>query len=108
MNIINLTEHDITDLLTGKTYERSGMLFRTTTISKPQSGYGDIRVNVYKPALYEGTKLPPELPNTLYIVSNMALNAIPKHRKDFIAPGPVTKDKKTRQPIGCVGFQVNN
>lgn len=108
MQVINLTEHTITDLLTGNTYNPSGMLFRTTTISKPQTGYGDLPVNLYEPALYGGTKLPPELPNTVYIVSNMALNAIPKHRKDFIAPGPVTKDKKTRLPIGCMGFQVNN
>ena len=108
MRVVNLTEHTITDLLTGTVYKPSGKLFRTTTISKPQSGYGDIPVNLYEPVLYSGTKLPPELPDTIYIVSNMALNAIPKHRKDFIAPGPVTKDKKTRQPIGCIGFQINN
>jgi hypothetical protein len=108
MQVINLTEHTITDLLTGKVYEKSGKLFRTTTIPKPQSGYGDMQVNLYEPALYGGTKLPPVLPNTVYIVSNMALNAIPKNRKDFIAPGPVTKDKRTRLPIGCIGFQVNN
>ena len=108
MQVINLTEHTITDLLTGTVYEPSGKLFRTTTISKPQSGYGDIPVNMYEPALYSGTKLPQELPDTIYIVSNMALNAIPKNRKDFIAPGPVTKNKKTRVPIGCMGFQVNN
>lgn len=108
MQAINLTEHTITDLLTGTVYEPSGILFRTTTIPKPQTGYGNIPVNLYEPALYGGTKLPPELPDTVYIVSNMALNAIPKHRKDFIAPGPVTKNKKTRIPMGCMGFQVNN
>lgn len=108
MQAINLTEHIITDLLTGTVYEPSGKLFRTTTISKPQSGYGNIPVNKYEPVLYNGTKLPPKLPNTVYIVSNMAINTIPKHRKDFIAPGPVIKNKKTRAPIGCMGFQVKN
>ena len=108
MQIINLTEHQITDLLTGNVYEPSGKLFRTTTVAKPQAGYGDLTVNNFEPKLYQGTKLPLARPDTLYIVSNMAINAIPKNRKDFIAPGPVVKDKLTRKPLGCMGFQVNS
>ena len=108
MQIINLTEHTITDLLTGNTYMPSGRVFRANTIEVPQIGYGDLSVSIYEPTLYTGTKLPPELPNTLYVVSNMALSAIPKHRKDFVAPGPVIKNKITHKPIGCRGFQVNS
>lgn len=103
MNIINLTPHTITDITTGKVYKPSGRVLRADSKVKLQKGYG-VQVSSYHYFLEE-SHLPKELPDTTYIVSNMALNAIPKHRKDFIAPGPVEKDENAR-PIGCRGFRI--
>lgn len=103
MNIINLTTHPITDANTGIVYKPSGRVLRADSRTEIQTGYG-VQVATYKYYLSEGTQLPPQLPNTLYIVSSMALNAIPAHRTDFIAPGPVEKDE-TGKPFACRGFR---
>lgn len=103
MNVINLTTHQITDALTGRVYKPSGRVLRADSRTELQSGYG-VQVARYEYFLPEGAELPPELPDTLYIVSSMALNAIPAHRTDFIAPGPVEKDQDGR-PFACRGFR---
>ena len=106
MQIINLTTHTITDAITGKVYPPSGQVLRADSRTVLQAGYGNIQVATYEYFLSEGTKLPSELPNTLYIVSSMALNAIPAHRTDFVAPGPVEKDDNGK-PFACRGFKRN-
>ena len=105
MNIINLTTHPITDATTGIEYKPSGMVVRAEAIKKQQEEFGDLNVLVYNYKLYKGTKLPPKKPNTVYIVSNMALNAIPLDRTDFVGPGPVEKDENGK-PFACRGFRA--
>lgn len=104
MQVINLTTHTITDAITGIMYKPSGRVLRADSRTTNQPGYGDIQVASYEYFLTKGTKLPPELPNTMYIVSSMALNAIPANRTDFVAPGPVEKDENGR-PFCCRGFK---
>lgn len=100
-NIINLTTHPITDLMTGITYPPSGIVARADTNKKLVSKTGQPAIYEYESCNLDG--LPEPKPNTLYIVSNMALNAVPKDRQDVIAPGPV--EKYDNKPIGCRGFR---
>lgn len=99
--IVNLTTHPITDIMTGITYQPSGIVARSDTNKKLIRKIGQLAIYEYEPYNLEG--LPEPKPNTLYIVSNMALNAVPKDRHDVIAPGPVEKYKN--KPIGCRGFR---
>jgi hypothetical protein len=102
MQVINLTSHTITDTTTGEIYEPSGMILRAQTNQTKLEGYGQLNVSRYKSNFT--MDLPEQLDNTVYIVSAMALSAIPSNRTDFIAPGPVEKDENYR-PIGCRGFR---
>lgn len=52
------------------------------------------------------TKLPEPAKDTVYVVSNMTMNAVPKERTDVVDPGPVEKDENNK-PIGCRGFRIN-
>ena len=104
MKVINLTTHTITDAITGNIYKPSGRVLRADSRTINQPGYGDIQVSSYEYFLSQGTELPPELPDTMYIVSSMALNAIPANRTDFVAPGPVEKDDNGK-PFCCRGFK---
>ena len=102
--IINLTNHPITDVMTGITYQPSGIVARADTNKKLVSKAGQPAIYEYEVHNLEG--LPEAKPNTLYIVSSMALNAVPKDRLDVIAPGPV--EKYENKPIGCRGFRRAN
>lgn len=103
MKIINLTSHTITDTTTGKVYPTSGQVLRAKSKQIPQEGYGTVGVNKYNYELT--TPLPEQIKGVLYIVSNMAMNAIPSHRTDIVGPGPVEKDENGK-PLGCRGFRV--
>lgn len=104
MQVINLTAHTITDTTTGQTYKPSGRVFRTYTKQIKLTNYGQLNVSIYEPKIT--IELPKQLDNTVYIVSAMALSAIPSDRTDFIAPGPVEKDENARI-LGCRGFKRN-
>ena len=101
-NIINLTTHPITDLMTGITYPPSGIVARADTNKKLVSKAGQPAIYEYEYCNLDG--LPDPQPDTLYIVSNMALSAVPSHRTDVIAPGPV--ETYDNNPIGCRGFRT--
>ena len=105
MQIINLTGHDITDLTTGTTYKPDGKVIRVSSKAVPVTGYNGIRVCDYVYELEDGITLPAPIEGTLYLISNMALNAVPSSRTDFIAPGPVQKAKHSNTPLGCRGFR---
>ncbi len=104
MKIINLLPHTITDVTTGISYPTSGMIIRAESTGYKLLGYKDVQVTKYEYKLT--SKLPEPKPNTLYIVSNMAMNAIPADRKDIVGPGPVEKDENGK-PVGCRGFRRN-
>lgn len=102
MKIINLMAHSITDITTGKHYKPCGLVIRAKSVSHKIEEYKN--VNVFR---YENTlevPLPEPQPDTLYVVSNMALNAVPKNRTDVVGPGPVEKDENGK-PVGCRGFR---
>ena len=104
MKVINLTSHTINDLTTGISYPPSGLVIRAVNVEEVAGSYGDLKVMKYTPVLQQ--KLPDPEENTVYIVSNMALSAIPKDRTDFLGPGPIQKNNETNKPLGCRGFQI--
>ena len=102
MQYINLTQHTITDVMTGKTYEPSGIEARASTKATLLNEIDGTKIYAYKQVDIES--LPEPKPNTMYIVSNMALNAVPEHRIDVVAPGPAKRSVRG-SVIGCRGFQ---
>lgn len=104
MKIVNCMSHSITDTTTGKTYEPSGLVVRAKSNAIPKEGYSDLNVSEYTCTLT--TPLPEPKEDTIYVVSNMTLSAIPKERTDIVGPGPVEKDENFR-PVGCRGFRSN-
>lgn len=99
---VNLTSHPITEITTGNTYERSGIVARVKTKSEKIDTHMDSPIYVTTFGEVEG--LPEPVEGTYYIVSALILNAIPKDRTDVVAPGNVQRDQKGKI-IGCMGFK---
>lgn len=98
--VINLTPHEITCALTGRTFPASGSIARVSSTSTPAGEIDGIPCFV---ATYgEVTGLPEAQDGVFYLVSGMVFDASP--RRDLIAPGELVRDDKG-QPIGCKGFK---
>ena len=106
---VNMTPHEIKEIVTGLTIPPSG---EVTRVAVSYERHGTIEnVPCFKAIYGEIENLPEEKPNTTYIVSGMVLdaiasNAVTAHRRDFVSPGELVRDEKG-QPIGCSGFKVN-
>lgn len=114
--IINLTPHEINEVVSGKSYPASGEVARVevTYFLQEKDGkpivingaplYSTIVGN--RVSLESGGELPKERKGVFLIVSGMVLEAAkrtPFPRKDLLAPGTLVRDEKGR-PIGCKGF----
>lgn len=101
--IINLTAHTIDEVTTGQSYPTSGVIARVkqVTITK---GYFD-KIPLYSTTFGAIEGLPDPQKDTIYIVSALALNAVPSHRTDVVAPGNIMRNEHG-QPLGCVGFRT--
>ena len=99
---INLTTHPITEVISGKVFEPSGSIARakqSTIKSHEHNG-----CPIYK-TKFEGIDgLPEPREGVVYIVSALAMNAIPT-RPDVVSPGNLQRDSNGK-PIGCVGFRA--
>lgn len=103
IKLINLTSHTITEVTTGTKIPRSGIVAR---VKAPTAKINSINsIPVYQTTLGEVEGLPEPQENTLYIVSALALNAVPTDRTDVVSPGRAQRDEHG-QVIGCVGFRV--
>ena len=99
---VNLTPHQIDE--------------QTTGLSIPPSGIARINMRSRIIDTVDGVPLfhscyvgnleglPEPVEGTIYIVSALALNAVPAERTDVVAPGDVVRDDKGRV-IGCKGFR---
>ena len=104
MQIINLTPHAINEVTTGQTFEPSGTIARLDSTSELVGTINGIPL--YDKLYGEIKNLPPEQPNTYYIVSGVMLDAgTAQGRKDLLAPGELVRDTLGRV-IGCKGFSV--
>ena len=102
MPFINLTPHEIYETVTG-------LRIPTTSVARVRQCSKDVAVvdgvQIFR-SDYEGSiqGLPEPVDGVIYIVSALALNAVPKHRTDVVAPGNTMRDKRGKA-IGCQGFR---
>lgn len=102
MKYINLTKHEIHELISGLVLKPSSnpILVRTSTkVTRMHAGAPIMHTKV---SSIRG--LPEPLEGTIYIVPALALNCIPKDRTDVVAPGSVKKDISGKV-LGCIGFR---
>ena len=104
MQIINLTAHSITEVTTGLTFPATGKVVRvkqsTTKVAEHMG------IPLYSTVFGQVEGLPEPTPDTIYIVSALALQAIPSTRKDVVSPGNILKDEHGKI-VGCTGFRYN-
>jgi hypothetical protein len=103
MKVINLTPHAITVVLADgktKTFPSSGKVVRVN-VTYDETALGDvIGVPTTMATFGKVEDLPPEEPDTYYIVSTMVAQALEGTRLDLLAPGELVRDKEG-QPVGC-------
>lgn len=102
MKFINLTPHTINEITSGQSIKPSGIVARVKSSTIESANHAGIPI--YQSTLSSIAGLPDPQPGVIYIVSSLALNAVPKHRTDVVAPGNVQKDENYK-PIGCCGFR---
>lgn len=101
--IINLTPHTINEVTTGKSIPPSGIVARVKSSTIKVKEHAS--VPIYQSTFGDIEGLPEPQPDTIYIVSSLALNAVPKHRTDIVSPGSLQRNEHG-QPVGCCGFRV--
>jgi hypothetical protein len=99
---VNLTSHAI-HLPTGEVVEPIGYLARCEEETVPVGAIGGVPLIVRRYGAVTG--LPPEHPDTFYIVSHMARVACPD-RLDLVSPGDLIRDEKG-VILGCKNLVVN-
>ncbi len=107
MQYINLTKHEINELISGMTIISTGFARVDAPSLYVGSDMNGIPMYIDNPnAVVLGLPEPKE--NTIYIVSSVMLNFIPNTRVDIVAPGNVVRDKQTGATLGCKGFKQKN
>jgi len=103
MKFVNLTPHEIYEVNTGMRLPSRGIARVKSATQVVDNIKG---VTIYR-STFEGTieGLPDPVDGIVYIVSALALNAVPKHRNDVVAPGNLVRDDQG-QPVGCSGFRI--
>lgn len=105
MKIVNLTPHTINETTTGQNFAPSGIVARAKQSTYEVANHAGIPVFSTTFGAIQGLPEPEE--GTIYIVSSLALTAIPKTRTDIVAPGNLQRDQDGK-PIGCCGFRINS
>ena len=105
MKIVNLTSHTINEVTTGTAYPVSGIVARVKQTTIKQREFAGIPI--YESQFSDIEGLPARQVGVIYIVSALALSAIPVNRDDVVAPGNLQRNEHG-QPVGCVGFRTHN
>ena len=105
MTFINLTSHDINEVTTGLTIPASGRIARVKSSTIKVAEHQQVPIYSSTFGAIEG--LPEPQPNIIYIVSALALHAVPADRLDVVSPGSLQRNPEGR-PIGCCGFRRIN
>ena len=101
--LINLTGHEIHELETGTIIPPSQYKLRTTCITTELAPINGIRTYRSEEHVLN-SKLPKPVVGVVYIVSALAMNAIPADRTDFVCPKQVVRENG--KIVGCKGFRV--
>ena len=102
---INLTPHEIYETVTGLRIQSAGRAY----IARVDQCSKNVRVvdgvQIFR-SDYEGAigGLPEPVDGVIYIVSALALNAVPADRTDVVAPGNAVRNE-LGVVIGCAGFR---
>lgn len=104
MTFINLTPHEIHEVDSDLVIPPAPIAARVFQCSKPIQVINGITIfrSEFQGAIQN---LPNPRPNTIYIVSALALNAVPSYRTDVVAPGNAVRDNDGKV-IGCSGFRT--
>ena len=102
MQFINLTSHDINEVTTGLTIPVSGRVARVKSSTIKVGEHQ--QVPIYSSTFGSVEGLPEPQANVIYIVSALALRAVPADRLDVVSPGSLQRNPEGR-PIGCCGFR---
>lgn len=100
--VVNLTSHDIKEVTTKQRFKASGQVTRVKASTDKVATHMGMPIYVSTFGSIEG--LPDPVEGTLYIVSSLALNAVPPNRTDVVSPGNLQRDQEGK-PMGCVGFR---
>ena len=101
--LINLTGHEIHELETGIIIPPSKHQLRTSCITTELAPINGIRTYRSEEHILN-SKLPKPVVGVVYIISALAMNAIPADRTDFVCPKQVVR--KNGKIIGCKGFRI--
>ena len=102
MQFINLTSHTINEITTGLAIPPSGRVARVKASTIKSAEHAG--VPIYSSTFGDVEGLPEPKPDVIYIVSALALNAVPTNRTDVVSPGSLQRNEHN-QPIGCCGFR---
>ena len=105
MTYINLTGHEVHELDSNIHIEPSDTVIRVQCHTTKYVNEDGITCHKSHVTRLVGT-LPPQKDGVIYIVSALALNGIPAHRTDVVAPKQVVRSA-SGQIIGCRGFRHN-
>ena len=105
MTIVNLTAHTINEITTATTFPASGRVVRVKANTVKVDSHNGCPI--YQSTFGEVEGLPAPVKDTIYIVSALALNGVPKNRADVISPGNLCRDENGK-PVGCMGFRARN
>ena len=97
MTFINLTSHDINEVTTGITIPASGRVARVKSSTIKVAVHQ--QVPIYSSTFGDIEGLPEPQANVIYIVSALALHAVPVDRLDVVSPGSLQRNPEGR-PIG--------
>ena len=102
MKFINLTSHTINEVTTGLAIPPSGRVARVKASTIKSAEHAGVPIYSSTFGAVEG--LPEPQTDVIYIVSALALNAVPTNRTDVVSPGNLQRNEHN-QPIGCCGFR---
>jgi len=112
VNFVNLTDHDINEMITGTTIPEVKRGIRARADVQTYTLMEANGIPIRKSIVNNVTGLPEPKENTIYIVSSMCLSALQEagiKRTDVVSPGKVTyftpEEGKDFKIKGCEGFR---
>ena len=102
MQFINLTSHTINEITTGLAIPPSGRVARVKASTIKSAEHAG--VPIYSSTFGDVEGLPEPKTDVIYIVSALALNAVPSNRTDIVSPGNLQRSE-TGAIMGCCGFR---
>jgi len=102
INFINLTNHTVNEMVSGRTIPPSG---RRATVKTSKTTLRTVDgAPIYRTRVSTVDGLPDPREGTMYIVSSLVHNRVPRERQDVVSPGN-TQRNENGDIVGCLGFK---